>query len=333
MPPRKLVGFIPENQWAQARAERVRQRQRYGVPICTYDTRCQNLGDYVRHAATVACEKCGSMVCQNLEPADLNRHKSREVTSCNACQQSTYVVPSPDAIPLPLRGLSPAIVYALRPCGLHQGDLLRTSQTGYHYYTEVSCISWSETTVQQKVAALPDDLRSKAQAALRYLNTNEGSWPYQEYLQRHQRWLNQRERSPRFWRKADIKEPYLECALWPHLYHCAAWADNPSRDEGDGSDSDEGDQNLRRSAKRSFAFKVLSPVLDYSVEFSLATFVYDRWFLATFTGAGYSSGCTLHRAVAKKALGNAYPVRLKQGMCDFHRIYGWADYFLTIAPF
>lgn len=69
------------------------------------------------------------------------------------------------------------------------------------------------------------------------------------------------------------------------------------------------------------------------MDFSLATFVYDRWFLKKFTDAGHTTGMTLHRALAEKALGNAWLQRLQHAMCDLHRQYGWADYFVTLAPF
>ena len=57
--------------------------------------------------------------------------------------------------------------------------------------------------------------------------------------------------------------------------------------------------------------KALSPVLDYAADLSVATFVYDRWFLKTCTGAGNATGMTLHRALAEKSLGNAWLRRLK----------------------
>ena len=47
------------------------------------------------------------------------------------------------------------------------------------------------------------------------------------------------------------------------------------------------------------------------MDYSLAVFVYDRWFLKTMTGAGHKSRLTLHRALADKALGQAWLQRLK----------------------
>lgn len=332
---RRFLGHVDEQAWQIARRERIRQKQASNFPACEGDPRCRQLCDWVLHGSTVVCLTCGSMAPQELEPSDMNRASAKTVPTCGSCKQSTYIVPHPDLVPQVLRGLSRECVFALRPCCLHQGKVESSSQYGYRYTTDISAISWDEQSVEQKIAALPDTWRQKTSAALRYLQCSPTSTVYRAMLREHEIWLRRFQcgtapRESRFWPKHDLMKPGVECALWPHLYFRDNWADLPTDDE---AASDDDDLNQRWSSKRAFAMKVLSPVLDYSLDFSLATFVYDRWFLRTFTGAGNSSGITLHRALADKALGNAWLQRLKQAMCDLHRQYGWADYFLTLAPF
>ena len=258
---------------------------------------------------------------------------------CAACSQKTYPVPHPDRIPLVLQGLSADAVRALRPCCLHQGDVVTTSQHGYRMTTRVSEISWDPRRVEQKIDDLPGDMRGRATEALQYLLASPTSQTYQQIVAEHHRWLQREDReASRFWGWTGLFRSSLECVLWPQLYFRDDWADNPvGADAGDANE--EGDEepdvaaNKRWSTKRAFAFKVLSPVLDFAMDYSLAVFVYDRWFLKTSTGAGNSSRCTLHRALAQKALGQAWLDRLRHVMSDFHRQHGWADYFVTLSPF
>ena len=334
---RRVVGHVDEHAWETARRERVRQRKSSIFPPCDGDPACQQLCDWVTHSATVVCLTCGSMAPQELKPADMKRASATSVQSCSSCTQHTYVVPHPDLVPCVLKGLSAECVFALRPCCLHQGTVQSTSQYGYKYSSEISAISWDEQSVQDKIAGLPTELRQRTTAALRYLEGSPHSTVYKAWLRNHEIWLRRLRnstvsRETRFLPKTDLFKPALECVLWPHLYFRDDWADQPKNSESD-SESEDGEVNVRWSSKRSFSMKVLSPVLDYSLDFSLATFVYDRWFLKTFTGAGNTSGITLHRALAEKSLGNAWLQRLKHAMCDLHRQHGWADYFMTLAPF
>ena len=57
----------------------------------------------------------------------------------------------------------------------------------------------------------------------------------------------------------------IECALWPHLYPFYEWCET----------SLSGNSSCQ-SAKVSFNFKVLSEVLDCSLDYDLLQFVYDR---------------------------------------------------------
>ena len=66
----------------------------------------------------------------------------------------------------------------------------------------------------------------------------------------------------------------IECALWPSLYHTNAFCE--SLMEG---------QSKRCSRKASFLHKVLSPVVDFSLDYEMLHYRYDHWLFKTITGA------------------------------------------------
>ncbi|CAJ1356877.1 unnamed protein product [Effrenium voratum] len=272
-------------------------------PVCQGDRFCQGLGVWLGRA-TAVCERCGSMVTARLTPADLRRAPSQgqeSVSRCAACRQTKYVVPQAEQVPADLRGLGLAAVCALRPVDLHQGDMVRTSQHGYRYMTQVSRVSWHKEAVQDRIAALTDQQQQDAaQRAYRSGLPQRPAWP------RHS---------------------------WSVRFGLASADLQGSEPEAGEEEGAEAEGSTRRSAKHSFAFKVLGPVLDYGMDLSLGTFMPDRWVFKTLTGAGHSSGLQLNRALAGRALGNAYLNRLRLAIRDLHRQHGHADYFFTLAPF
>ena len=64
------------------------------------------------------------------------------------------------------------------------------------------------------------------------------------------------------------------------------------------------DQTNHMSGKISYLHKVLSPVVDYSLDFELLQFQHDRWLFKAITGAvNYSkaSGCSPNAALKHKS--------------------------------
>ena len=70
----------------------------------------------------------------------------------------------------------------------------------------------------------------------------------------------------------------VECALWPSLYHSTVLCESLIAG-----------QSNRKSRKASFLHKVLSPVVDFSLDYELLQYLYDRWLFKTITGAINSS--------------------------------------------
>lgn len=75
-----------------------------------------------------------------------------------------------------------------------------------------------------------------------------------------------------------FEESEIGLTIWPHLYPYYEWCETKLSHN-----------NNRKSAKASFTLKILSEVLDYSMDFELLQFVYDRWLFTTITGAIFSA--------------------------------------------
>ena len=121
----------------------------------------------------------------------------------------------------------------------------------------------------------------------------------------------------------------IEFAIWPNLYPFTSWCESIH----DGGEH-------RQSFKISFIAKCFSQVVDYSLNFELLQFVFDRWLYKTITGA--INSCRLYSN--EDALSSAfYALQDKPfsvGYWDWQHRYlidavcqfGFPSLFITISP-
>ena len=117
----------------------------------------------------------------------------------------------------------------------------------------------------------------------------------------------------------------IECALWPSLYHTTAMCESIIQG-----------QSNRASGKDSFLHKVLSPVVDYSLNLELLQYQYNRWLFKTITRAVNSSrasGCSPNAALQAKSFSATYWQWQHLYLLDTVRQYGYPSFFLTISPY
>lgn len=117
----------------------------------------------------------------------------------------------------------------------------------------------------------------------------------------------------------------IECALWPHLYPFHEWCE-----------SSFSGNSTRKSSKMSFNFKLLSEVIDYSLDYELLQFQYDRWLFNTVSGAISSCRGTLRSpasALDTKPFSVEYWRWEHRFLLDAVRQYGYPSVFITISPF
>lgn len=109
----------------------------------------------------------------------------------------------------------------------------------------------------------------------------------------------------------------VECTLWPSLYHSTALCESLIAG-----------QTNRQSGKASFLHKVLSPVLDFSLDYELLQYQYDPWLFKTITGAinsSRASGYSPNAALQQKSFppptgsGNTSTCWMQSDSTDFHR--------------
>ena len=117
----------------------------------------------------------------------------------------------------------------------------------------------------------------------------------------------------------------IECALWPTLYPTTAMCESVIQG-----------QCNRQSGKDSFMHKVLFPVVDYSLNFKLLQYHYDRWLFKTITGAVNSSrasGCSPNKALQHKVFSAIYWQWQHLYLLDAMRQYGYPSFFVTVSPY
>lgn len=125
-------------------------------------------------------------------------------------------------------------------------------------------------SVLEKISKLDSGSYLKCMLAYRFLTTSEKSRYNHFILLREQHFKDGKQLNLYDYRENDG----IECALWPHLYPCHEWCE--TKLSGNTS---------RQSAKVSFTMKILSEILDYSLDYDLLQFVYDRWVFTTVSGA------------------------------------------------
>lgn len=221
----------------------------------------QQLRVWCEEASWSFCPKCGKVSPAKLLPSFCTRKPNVLDHSCK-CGGTTYCVPQAEDVPLVLHNLTAHDIRVLRPLVIHSGEYKRVVH-GYRQRTGSFWVSWCTMSVQDKISGLDDARRrAKLQRTYDYLMSKSDS-EYSKFV---------------FMQLRGVREPFphevftapdfqgVECALWPTLYHSSKLCETLL--EG---------QSNRTSSKLSFMHKVLLPVVDYSMDFDLLQFTYDRW--------------------------------------------------------
>lgn len=82
--------------------------------------------------------------------------------------------------------------------------------------------------------------------------------------------------------------------------------------------------------------KLLSPVHDFSINFEILQYQYDRWLFKTITGAvnaSKASGCSLNRSLENKSFSKTFWQHQNLYLIDAVRLYGSPSFSITISPY
>ena len=293
-------------------------------PQAAFTNTQQSLELWVKTLSWSHCEDCGSVMCEKLLPSFNKSKKSNSSVKCH-CKDDKYIVPNIADIPPELRCLEPHHVKALRPFDVDTGTYKRM-QYGYRKKTCTLRFTCSKASVNAKIAALPsEEDRLICMRALQFLLASPNS-SYKKFFDIRNDLVTQG-------KEPNIFDVYkwvgIECAIWPNIYPFTSWCESIH----DGGEH-------RRSSKISFIAKCFSPLLDYSLNFELLQFVFDRWLYKTVTGA--INSCCLNRtedalssasyALQEKPFSIGYWDWQHRYLIDAVRLFGYPSLFITISP-
>jgi len=328
--PFRLVGNWPidvwRDQWNNQRRLRNERQQRKVVEFeVQHQTSLEQpppnqLLFWGLHQSWTFCETCRILTRLPMTPTFRNARALRTNIKCS-CSSGRYVVPCLVDIPFSLRDLTQQDIFILRPFDLHSGQFV-CMPNGYLQKNGFSRVSASAEPVEAKIYSLTDpNQRLRCQLAYRFLTTSPLS-SYLHFVELRQDVIESGNQINMYHHEQNAG---LECALWPHLYPLSSWCETSLSGN-----------TARLSTKVSYMNKILSEILDYSLDFELLQFQYDRWLFNTVTGAissGISSGRSPATCLDAKTFSPEYWKWQHRFLLDALRQYGYPSLFLTISPF
>ena len=209
--------------------------------------RARHFEFWAREASWFMCTEC-----HRLEPRpfhqsshDKNTQLRARQKKCKHCARGIgYKAPTISDIPEPLRDLTAAALWALRPIEIDVGEY-RRGDYGYRIHTDMTRLRWRPQSVQDQVASLRGEDRRLAREAWRFLRSRPlptplSTWKehtqffrlhpsysaYLSFVAQHNLFLAQAgpqpDKSARRLPVRFLETLELETALWPHLYPAVA---------------------------------------------------------------------------------------------------------------
>ena len=208
--------------WARERQLFVRERdwRETGAAFVPANiTTAQKLTFWLKFCSWSFCSLCGSVSPLPLFPQFAKNTSITNSKDCG-CQKDRYCYPLYDLVPEELKGLQPSDIIILRPFDIHCGQYV-VKQHGYRQKTSLFQIKPSRTSVEDKIAALPEGERKRVcRRAFCYLMECEHS-SYNHFKQIRADIISGR--APQLNTYDMDKTKHIECALWPNLYPFKSW--------------------------------------------------------------------------------------------------------------
>lgn len=120
-------------------------------------------------------------------------------------------------------------------------------------------------------------------------------------------------------------EKYIECALWPLLYLKKEWCESAIEDSG-----------TRKSAKICFRLNLLSNIVNFSADFGLLQYNFDRWIFRIISGAvtvGKNYDLNPAKSLENKWFVSSYWKIQHEYLIDAVNQFGYPSMFITISPY
>ena len=280
----------------------------------------EDLEFWVKYQSWTFCANCGQLDPRKLLPPFRKRTATLLFTNCK-CSRGTYEVPSTDNVPLILRRLTAEDQRLLSPFDVHCGDYRRIF-IGYRQRTGQFRVSWSSTPVRDRIDQIVDEDRRDQLLDAYYYLLHSAESSYCQFVRMQLRG----ERRPLLYEiYSSPRYRGVESALWPALYFRTSLCESVL--EG---------QNNPASSKISYMHKVLSPVIDFAINYDILQYQYDRWLFKTITGAvnaSKASGCSPNRSLENKSFSKTFWQHQHLFLIDAVHQYGFPSLFITISPY
>ena len=199
------------------------------------------------HGSWSYCKRCKQLLPQKLFPRFFNKPLMKCTRPCT-CKAERYIHPRYKDFPKELRGLTVSQIVALRPLTIHCGDYDK-SPIGYRKKGGMFRVSWSNDSVERKIAALDETEKQKCKVAYDWLMSNNES-TYKNFVNKREHAIAN---NCAFNFYDHNQRQGIECALWPNLYPYSNWCD-----------SNLNGKQSRLSSKVSYMIKGNSDIADYS---------------------------------------------------------------------
>lgn len=321
---RNLIAIQKKEEMSTSQISKLRAEFGIHDDISPLSEEYDALSSWCRTLSWSNCTKCSSLIPEKLLPSFPKNTKCQRTPDC-VCKKSEYIVPDKESIPIELRDLKLQHIIALRPFTIDTGKY-EVMKHGYRRKTAIFRLTCSIISVEDKIQSLqsPTD-KEICSNAFHYLKGSRLS-SYSSFLDMRETFLREQRQPTVF----DVfKWKGIECALWPNIYPFTSWCESIH----DGVES-------RKSSKKSFLTKCFSPVLDYSFNFSLLQFVFDRWIFKTVTGAINSAKIFSAKNAQSLAFNSLQDKSFCKGywqwqhryLIDAVRQFGLPDLFITISP-
>ena len=280
----------------------------------------EDLEFWVKYQSWTFCANCGQLDPRKLLPPFRKRTATLLFTNCK-CSRGTYEVPSTDNVPLILRRLTAEDQRLLSPFDVHCSDYRRIF-IGYRQRTGQFRVSWSSTPVRDRIDQIVDEERRDQLLDAYYYLLHSAESSYCQFVRMQLRG----ERRPLLYEiYSSPRYRGVESALWPALYFRTSLCESVL--EG---------QNNPASSKILYMHKVLSPVIDFAINYDILQYQYDRWLFKTITGAvnaSKASGCSPNRSLENKSFSKTFWQHQHLFLIDAVHQYGFPSLFITISPY
>lgn len=279
----------------------------------------QHLLFWIKYLSWGKCDKCHRIFTQPLLPNFCRNFKSAKNPKC-VCETERYIIPQPRNVPIELSSLTKSDIYILRPFDVDTGTF-KFMRHGYRARTALFSLKCSNLSVKEKIEGLTDpNAKKRCQKAYEFLLKSDFS-SYKDYIDKRQYLVDT---GAHISNLEIFSWVAIECALWPHLYWSTSMCDSIHEGLLD-----------RASGKLSFLAKCFGPILDYSMDFQLLQYIFDRWMFKTITGAvnqANFAGCTPYTALSSKTFSPSFWQRQHRYLLDVVRQKGFPNLFITISP-